>query len=161
MTIQMPTGFTARPATPDDLQTVVDVINAVTQADVCKSDATLFTIGRYWQGLDLKLETDTLLIFSSNGQPAGCALFMEDTPPVPCMIDTWCIRRLSGRASAALLQWSDQRAKQALQHASRCAGGVGASVYAQTDRHSSAWRNSVIRASALLSHGDRVRFSST
>src|SRR5512136_419718 len=89
MTIQLPAGFTARPATPDDLQTVVDVINAVTQADVGKSDATLFSIGRYWRGLDLNLETDTLLIFSPDGQAAACALFMEDTPPTPYDVDTW------------------------------------------------------------------------
>jgi mycothiol synthase len=115
MTLQLPTGFTARPAQLDDLPVVVDVINAVTQADVGKSDATLFTIGRYWQGLDLKLDTDTLLIFAPDGQAAGCALFMEDVPPTPYDVDTWAHPTfVNAGVGEALLQWIDQRAEQAL-----------------------------------------------
>ena len=79
----------ARPATQDDLNTVVGIINASTQADVGKSDATPFTIGRYWQGIDVKLDTDTRLIFAADGRPAGCALFMEEKPPIPYDVDTW------------------------------------------------------------------------
>ncbi len=89
MTIQLPTGFTARPATLDDLQAVVDVMNAVTQADVGKSDTTPFTVRRYWEGGDLNLATDTLLIFAPDGQAAGFAQFMEETPPTPYDVDTW------------------------------------------------------------------------
>jgi mycothiol synthase len=115
MTLQLPTGFTARPAQLDDLPVVVDVINAVTQADVGKSDATLFTIGRYWQGPDLKLDTDTLLIFAPDGQAAGCALFMEDVPPTPYDVDTWAHPTfVNAGVGEALLQWIDQRAEQAL-----------------------------------------------
>ncbi|HTP09459.1 MAG TPA: hypothetical protein VMP08_14490, partial [Anaerolineae bacterium] len=89
MTIHLPTGFTARPATLTDLQTAVDVMNAVTQADVGKSDNTPFTVGRYWEGDDLHLATDTLLIFAPDRQAAGFAQFIEDTPPTPYDVDTW------------------------------------------------------------------------
>ena len=47
MTLQLPAGFTARPAKLDDLQTAVDVMNAVTQSDAGKSDNTPFTVRRY------------------------------------------------------------------------------------------------------------------
>src|SRR5512143_130587 len=115
MTIQLLPGFTARPATPEDLNTVVDIINASTQADVGKSDATPFSIGRYWQGLDVKLDSDTQLIFAANGQPAGCALFMEEMPPTPYDVDTWVHPAfVEAGVGEALLQWIDQRAQQAL-----------------------------------------------
>ena len=113
MTVQLSDGFTARPATVDDLDTVVDIINASTQADVGKSDATRFTIGRYWQGLDVKLDTDTQLIFDSQGRAAGCALFMGETPPYD--VDTWVHPAFSeASVGETLLHWIDQRAEQAL-----------------------------------------------
>jgi mycothiol synthase len=118
MAIQLPTGFTARPATVDDLDTVVDIINASTQADVGKSDATRFTIGRYWQGLDVKLDTDTLLLFTADGRPAGCALFMEETPPTSYDVDTWVHPAFAETSVGdALLQWIDRRAEHALSKA--------------------------------------------
>ncbi len=111
-------SFTARPATLQDLEAVVDIINASTQADVGKSDATPFTIGRYWQGGDVKLDTDTRLIFAADGQPAGCALFMEETPPTPYDVDTWVHPDFAeAGVGEALLQWIDQRAEQALTRA--------------------------------------------
>jgi mycothiol synthase len=115
MSLQLPTGFTVRPATPDDLQTVVDVMNAVTQADVGKSDNTLFTVGRYWDGGDLNLETDTLLIFAPDGQAAGFAQFITETPPTPYDVDTWVHPAFTeSGVGTALLQWIDRRAEQAL-----------------------------------------------
>lgn len=115
MTIQIPKGFTARPATMDDLQTAVDVMNAVTQADVGKSDNTPFTVGRYWQGGDMNLETDSWLIFAPDGQAAGLGLFIEETPPKPYDVDTWVHPAfVESGVGDALLQWIDQRAQQAL-----------------------------------------------
>jgi mycothiol synthase len=115
MTIQVPTGFTARPANMDDLQTVVDVMNAVTQADVGKRDNTPFTVGRYWQGDDLNLATDSLLIFAPDGQAAGFAQFIVETPPTPYDVDTWVHPAYAENGvGEALLQWIDQRAQQAL-----------------------------------------------
>jgi mycothiol synthase len=115
MEVQLPTGFTARPATLDDLQTAVDVMNAVTQADVGKSDNTPFTVGRYWQGGDMKLETDSLLLFAPDGQAAGLALFIEGTPPTPYDVDTWVHPAyVETEVGAALLQWIDRRADEAL-----------------------------------------------
>ena len=126
MTIQMPAGFTARPATRDDLQTGVDVMNAVTQADVGKSDTTPFSVRRYWEGGDLNLATDTLLIFAPDGQAAGFSQFIEETPPTPYDVDSW-VRPdyVETGVGDALLQWIDQRARQALAHAP---AGVPASI---------------------------------
>ena len=161
MNIQLPTGFTARPATLDDLQTVVDVMNAVTQADVGKSDTTPFSVGRYWAGGDMNLETDTLLIFAPDGQAAGCAQFIAETPPTPYDVDTWVHPAfVESGVGEALLQWIDQRAQQAL-----IAGSGGR---ARLDRAHLRLRAKPIGPAApgeirlharthLLSHGDRVR----
>ena len=118
MTIQIPIGFTARPATLDDLQAVVDVMNAVTQADVGKSDNTPFSVRRYWEGDDLNLATDTLLTFAPDGQAAGFAQFMEETPPTPYDVDSWVHPAfVETEVGDALLQWIDRRVQQALAHA--------------------------------------------
>lgn len=118
MAIQIPNGFTARPATLDDLQTAVDVMNAVTQADVGKSDNTPFTVGRYWQGSDMNLETDTLLVFAPDGQAAGLAQFIEDIPPLPYDADTFVHPAyVDSEVGDVLLHWIDERAQQALQKA--------------------------------------------
>ena len=118
MTFQLPAGFTARPATLADLPTVVDVMNAVTQADVGKSDNTPFTVGRYWESGDVQLATDTLLLFTPDGQAAGFAQFIAETPPTPYDVDTWVHPKYAATAVGdVLLQWLDQRAQQALNHA--------------------------------------------
>lgn len=115
MTIQLPTDFTARPATPGDLQTVVDMMNAVTQADAGKSDHTPFLVGRYWDSGDVNLDTDTLLIFAPAGQAVGFAQFIEETPPTPYDADSWVHPAfVETGVGEALLQWIDQRAQQAL-----------------------------------------------
>jgi len=134
MTIQIPAGFTARSATMADLQTVVNVMNAVTQADVGKSDHTPFTVGRYWDSGDVNLETDTLLIFAPAGQAAGFAQFIAETPPTPYDVDTWVHPAFHETGvGEALLQWIDQRAQQTL-IAAPAGGRVSIehiSVYAQ------------------------------
>jgi GNAT superfamily N-acetyltransferase len=126
MVFQLPSGFTARPAAQADLQVVVDVMNAVTQADVGKRDNTPFTVGRYWEGGDLNLSTDTVLIFAPDGQAAGFAQFIEETPPTPYDVDTWVHPTYAEtEVGAALLQWVDRRAEQAL---SSAPAGVPASI---------------------------------
>ena len=66
----------------------------------------------------MKLETDTLLIFAPDGQPAASRCFMEDTPPTPYDVDTWVHPAfVEADVGDALLQWIDQRAQQALTHA--------------------------------------------
>lgn len=118
MTLELPTGFTARPVVPEDLQTVVDVMNAVTQADAGKSDTLPFSVERYWSSGDVKLEADTLLIFAPDGQAAGFAQFIEETPPTPYDVDTWVHPAfVEAGVGEALLHWIDQRAQQALGHA--------------------------------------------
>ncbi len=115
MNTVLPFGFTSRPATPDDVQTVVDVMNAVTQTDVGKSDTTPFSVGRYWDSGDVKLDTDTLLICAPAGQAVGFAQFIAETPPTPYDVDTWVHPAyVETEVGDALLQWIDQRAQQAL-----------------------------------------------
>ena len=118
MTIQLPAGFTARPAQPDDLNAIVALMNAVTTVTGGKPDFTLEAERRYWDAGDVQLGTDTLLIHSSDGQLMGSAQFIEETPPTPCDVDSWvhpaCQEPLIGEA---LLKWIDQRAAQALARA--------------------------------------------
>jgi len=118
MTISLPTGFTARPATLADLEATVNLMNAVTQLDGGKSDMTLDLQSRYWHSDDLKLDTDTYLIHAADGQLAGYAQFMTETPPTPYDIDTWTHPDFADSGvGEALLCWIDERAEIDLRHA--------------------------------------------
>ncbi|MBI5563895.1 MAG: GNAT family N-acetyltransferase [Chloroflexi bacterium] len=115
MTISLPTGFTARPATVDDLAATVDLMNAVTQLDGGKSDTTVEYMQRYWQGDDLNLTIDTFLVHSPDGRLAGMAQFIADAPPSPYDTDTWTHPDFAeSGVGEALLQWIDERAAQAM-----------------------------------------------
>ncbi|HZY41926.1 MAG TPA: GNAT family N-acetyltransferase [Anaerolineae bacterium] len=113
MKTTLPLGFTARPATMDDLAATVDVTNAVTQHDGGKSDMTLDLQARYWQGDDMQLDTDTYLVHAPNGTLAGYAQFITETPPTPYDVDTWTHPHYADSGvGEALLQWIDERAAQ-------------------------------------------------
>jgi mycothiol synthase len=115
VTIQLPPGFTARPATLDDLHEIVALMNAVTTVTGGKPDFTLETERRYWDSGDVKLDRDTWLIHSSDGRLMGSAQFIEETPPTPCDVDSWVHPACpEPRIGEALLQWIDQRAAQML-----------------------------------------------
>jgi GNAT superfamily N-acetyltransferase len=120
MTLQLPSEFTARSARPDDLNAIVDLMNAVTTVTGGKPDFTQEAEGRYWTSGDVQLDTDTWLIHSSDGQLMGFAQFMEETPPASCDVDSWVHPACQEpRIGEALLQWIDQRAEQALTRASQ------------------------------------------
>ncbi len=141
MQIQLPVGFTARPATQVDLPTAVDIMNAVTQADVGKRDNTLFSVGRYWDSGDMDLTTDTLLILAPDGQAAGLAQFITDTPPTPYDADTWVHPDfVKTGVGEALLEWIDQRAQLALQQAPTHVPASIAHVYVYAQNRSAQQR---------------------
>ncbi len=137
----LPVGYNSRPAVPDDLNAVVDLMNAVTQVTGGKQDATPEMVGRYWISGDVKLDTDTLLIQASGGSLVGFAQFMEDTPPTLCDVDTWVHPACQEpRVGETLLQWIDERAAQAL---TRAPAGVPVKidhVYIYTDDHAAQQR---------------------
>lgn len=115
MTISLPNGFTARPATLDDLAATVDLMNAVTQHDDGQSDTTVDYLQRYWRGDDLKLDTDTWLVHAPDGRLAGFAQLIADPPPSPYDTDTWTHPDFADSGvGEALLHWIDERAAQAM-----------------------------------------------
>jgi mycothiol synthase len=107
----LPDGFSVRPPTMADLEAVVELMNASTLADIGLVNFSLESVGRYWQAGELNLETDARLIFAPNGQLAGFAQFMEETPPTPCDVDTWVQPGFVAQGvGEALLHWIDERA---------------------------------------------------
>ncbi len=118
MTIQLPAGFTARPATPDDVQSVVDLMNAVTQAEMGLRNFTLDSVQRLWQDGEFHLDTDTWLVTAPDGRVVGFADFVEETPPDPYEVNSWVHPAvIDAGLGEYLLQCLDARARQALSNA--------------------------------------------
>ena len=114
----MPTDYLVRPPAMSDLNAVVDLMNACTVADIGLVNFTAESVGRYWQGDDLNLETDARIMIAPDGQLVGFAQFMEETPPTPYDIDTWVHPDfLTQGVGEALLQWIDERAQTAMTRA--------------------------------------------
>jgi mycothiol synthase len=115
----LPKGFFARPATVDDLEGVVEMINACSReligVDITNPSDFLLE----WETPVFNLETDTCLVIAPGGQIAGYYDVWDlDNPHV--MVQCW------GRVhpqytgcgiGSYLLDWSEHRARQAISKA--------------------------------------------
>ena len=118
MTIQLPAGFTARLATMDDLQAVVDVMNAVTQADIGLRNFTPAALQRQWGDDEFHLDTDAWLVADVAGRVVGYADFFAETPPNPYEVTSWVHPTvIDTSVGEYLLQRLDERARQSTLHA--------------------------------------------
>ena len=81
MSNQLPAGYTARPATMDDLEDVVETINAAAREKIGgdKFNASDYRVD--WETPDFNLETDTRLVISLDGQVAGIYEFWDNSEP--------------------------------------------------------------------------------
>ncbi len=118
MTIQLPTGFMARPATMNDLPAVVGVMNAAALAEIGLRNFTLDSVKRLWKDSEFRLEADTWLVTAPGGQVVGYADFIEEMPPDPYEVSSWVYPAvIETDVGDYLLQWLDARAQQALKRA--------------------------------------------
>jgi mycothiol synthase len=113
----LPGGYVSRPATMDDLEAVIETINAATR-DLIGVDK--FTVEDYkieWASPAFKLETDTRLVMSPEGQVAGIYEFWDLIDP-HVRFGVWgrVHPRHEGKGVGShLLAWIDQRAARSLE----------------------------------------------
>ncbi len=115
---ELPEGFSMRRSRLDDLASVVDLMNACSQAEIGLRNFTLDSLKRQWEDDEFRLDTDTWLVTASAGQVVGYADFFEETPPDPYEVTSWVHPTLiDTRLGEYLLQCLDERAQEAMGHA--------------------------------------------
>lgn len=112
----LPAGFTARPASLDDLDSIVDLINAYYQAAIGMPIYTLEQAHNELTTPGIDLEHDTLLVQSPEGRFAGfiIAVTLASPPVHPNAVG--CVHPDFERQGLGtyLLRWAEGRARQAI-----------------------------------------------
>ena len=85
---RLPTGFTTRPATMDDVQAVTDLLNVCAIAYTGKTDTSISDMTSFFTTPGLDLATSTRLTFAPDGKLVGYN-DVDDTNPVPVKISIW------------------------------------------------------------------------
>lgn len=112
--MNLPVGFTARPATMDDLETVVTLLNACSKAEVGRPEHNVADTRSEWISEDFHLETNTRLVFAPDGQLAGY-IEVWDTSAVPVSPRVWGRTHpdFAGQGiGTAMLTWAEERVRQ-------------------------------------------------
>lgn len=79
----IPLGFTERPATCDDIPIAVDLFNHFPQHYLGVNEVEVEDVQNEWTMPGFNPETDTRLVFSSDGSLAGYVeVWMDETPSV-------------------------------------------------------------------------------
>lgn len=112
----LPAGFTVRPAMMDDLETAVSLMNACSQSQVGRDEHNATDTKIEWSQEKFKLETNTRLVFSPEGELAGY-LEIWDTHAVP--VQPWVWGRVHPQFEGLgigtyLLQVAEERVKLAV-----------------------------------------------
>ncbi|HID50510.1 MAG TPA: GNAT family N-acetyltransferase [Anaerolineae bacterium] len=112
--MNLPVGFTARPATMSDLEIVVNLLNACSEAQVGKPEHNVADTRSEWISEDFHLETNTRLVFAPDGQLAGY-IEVWDTNAIP--VSPWVWGRThpdyEGQGiGTAMLTWAEDRVRQ-------------------------------------------------
>lgn len=113
---RLPTGFTTRPATIDDVETITNLLNTCAIATTGQPDVTTSEMTSFYTTPGFDLATSTRLTFAPDGKLIGY-IDVDDTRPVPVKISTW------GRThpeyegltiGSTGLVWAEARARQTL-----------------------------------------------
>ncbi len=109
----LPAGFTTRPATMADLETAVSLMNACSQNQFGQDEHNIPDTKMEWTQEKFNLETNTLLVFSPEGELAGY-LEIWDTHAVP--VHPWVWGRVHPKFEGLgignyMLQHAEERVK--------------------------------------------------
>lgn len=111
----LPEGYTARPATLDDVEPVTRMLNAVAQALIGEDEFDPAFIAVEMQSPSLNLETDTRIIFAPDGQVAGWGKLSESPPNVKKHI--WMRvhpDHVESGTAGHLFEWLERRATRTM-----------------------------------------------
>ena len=112
----LPTGFTFRPATMDDLASAVELFNICSVAQMGLESFSLNEVKLEWGTPKFNLNTDTRLVFSPKGRLAGhIEVWDIRQPPVHPWVRGQVHPDFEGMGIGSFLMgWAEERAKQAI-----------------------------------------------
>ena len=111
-----PYGYTMRSAEKEDLEAVVELLNAATTSLVGAGKFSTSELGREWEMPGFELERDTQVVFNSNGTLVGYEdLFDLGSPHVRIYCYGQVHPEHAGKGiGSALLAWAEGRARQSI-----------------------------------------------
>jgi mycothiol synthase len=114
--LSLPQHFTSRPATLDDVETVVDLLNACSIEQIGKPRSEAHEIRNDWQSPTFNLETDTLVIVAPDGSIVGHAAVWDSAPHVRIYMMAGDVHpEYKGQGvGTALCRWAEERGRQAV-----------------------------------------------
>ncbi len=118
-TLPLPEHFTNRPATMDDVEAVVDLLNACSIEQIGKPRTEVNEIRCDWQAPTFNLETDTLVVVAPGGKLVGHAALWDSEPHVRIYAMAGDVHpEYKGQGiGTALCQWAEERARRAIPRA--------------------------------------------
>ncbi len=117
LTNTLPAGFLSRAARMDDLEAVIETINAATRDLIGVDKYNLEDYKVEWEFPNFNLETDTRLVLAPDGRVAGIYEFWDLVEPhVRFVVWGRVHPAYEGRGVGShLLAWADQRAQRSLE----------------------------------------------
>jgi mycothiol synthase len=118
-TDHLPQGYISRPANIDDLEDIVDTINAATRDKIGHDKFNVSDYKVDWGLPEFNLETDTRLVISPQGQVAGIYEYWDTNEPHVRYIVWGRVHPDHKRQGIGsyLLAWADRRAIRSLENA--------------------------------------------
>ncbi len=115
-TLPLPEHFTNRPATMDDVEAVVDLLNACSIEQIGKPRTEVNKIRSDWLAPTFNLETDTLVVVAPDGKLVGHAALWDSEPHVRIYAMAGDVHpEYKGQGiGTALCQWAEERGRQAI-----------------------------------------------
>ncbi len=114
----LPKHFTTRPATLDDLETIVALFNTCSIEQIGKPLYKLDDIRTWWQAPSFNIETDTWIVLAPNDEIVGCVKMLVRAPHVLVFANVYVHPEYKGRSIGTYLsRWTEERARQAIARA--------------------------------------------
>jgi mycothiol synthase len=114
MTNNLPDGYTVRPARMEDLEAAVNLMKAYSLSQIGVEEDSVESLARWWQSPEFQLNSDSIAIFTPQGQMVGYNEFADRGEPHVRLIGWSCVHpEYTGRGLGKyLLEWSIERARQ-------------------------------------------------
>ncbi len=104
-----------RPATLDDVEAVVELMNAYSIEQIGKPQFGADEIRADWQRPGFDLETDTQVALEPGGKPVGYLVVWDSAPHVRFFVDGGLHPNYTGQGiGTALCRWAEERVRQSI-----------------------------------------------